>query len=187
MKTRTFLSLVLAVMTLPHLSAAEKAGASVQSIPLKDIDGKAASLKDYAGKVLLVVNVASKCGYTPQYEGLQALHEKYQAKGFSVLGFPCNDFGGQEPGTAEEIKTFCSSNYSVTFPLFEKLHVKGSEQHPLYAALTGPTSPVPGDVKWNFGKFLIGKKGEILKRWDSKTKPDDKELTDAIDAALAAK
>lgn len=187
MKTRTFLSLALAAMTLPSLPAADKGASSVQSIPLKDIDGKATSLKDYAGKVLLVVNVASKCGYTPQYEGLQALHTKYKDKGFSVLGFPCNDFGGQEPGSAEEIKSFCSSKFNVTFPLFEKLHVKGAEQHPLYAALTGPASPVPGDVKWNFGKFLIGKKGEILKRWDSKTKPDDRELTDAIEAALAAR
>ena len=159
----------------------------LQEIPLKDIDGKATTLKAYDGKVLLVVNVASKCGYTKQYTGLEALHQKYAAKGFSVLGFPCNDFGGQEPGTAEEIKTFCSTKFSVTFPLFEKLHVKGAEQHPLYTALTGKSSPVPGDVKWNFGKFLIGKDGKILKRWDSKTEPGDKELTEAVEAALAAK
>jgi glutathione peroxidase len=167
--------------------AQTKALTKVQKIALKDIDGKDTSLKDYAGKVLLVVNVASKCGYTKQYTGLEALHQKYKDKGFSVLGFPCNDFGGQEPGTAEEIKTFCSTKYSVTFPLFEKLHVKGAEQHPLYAELTGKSSPAPGDVKWNFGKFLIGKDGKILKRWDSGVTPDAKELTDAIDAALAAK
>ena len=160
---------------------------AIQEIPLETITGEPATLGGYGGQVLLVVNVASKCGYTKQYKGLEALHQKYAGKGFSVLGFPCNDFGGQEPGTAEEIKTFCSTNYSVTFPLFEKLHVKGAEQHPLYAALTGKSSPVPGDVKWNFGKFLIGKDGKILKRWDSKTEPDDKELTEAVEAAIAAK
>jgi len=187
MKTRSFLALGAAVLVASTVSAESPGAEKLQAIPLKDIDGKTTSLKDYAGKVLLIVNVASKCGYTPQYKGLEELHQKYSAKGFSVLGFPCNDFGGQEPGTAAEIKTFCSTKYSVTFPLFEKLHVKGAEQHPLYAALTGKSSPVPGDVKWNFGKFLIGKDGKILKRWDSKTTPDDAELAAAIEAALAAK
>ena len=187
MKIRSLLTLAAAALLAGTVSAQAPAAAKLQEIPLKDIDGKATSLKAYDGKVLLVVNVASKCGYTRQYTGLEALHQKYAAKGFSVLGFPCNDFGGQEPGTAEEIKTFCSTKYSVTFPLFEKLHVKGAEQHPLYAALTGKSSPVPGDVKWNFGKFLIGKDGKILKRWDSKTEPDDKELTEAVEAAIAAK
>ncbi len=186
MKTRSFLALTFTLLLAPAI-AAPPGGAALQAIPLKDIDGKDTSLKSYAGKVLLVVNVASKCGYTRQYAGLEALHQKYQGKGFSVLGFPCNDFGGQEPGTAEEIKTFCSTKYKVTFPLFEKLHVKGAEQHPLYAALTGKDSPVPGDVKWNFGKFLLGKDGSILKRWDSETEPDDKELVAAVEAALAAK
>jgi glutathione peroxidase len=186
MKTRTFLAIAAAAMLAPVI-AKEDAKSELQAIPLKDIDGKATSLKAYDGKVLLVVNVASNCGYTKQYTGLEALHQKYAAKGFSVLGFPCNDFGGQEPGTAEEIKKFCSTKYSVTFPLFEKLHVKGDEQHPLYAALTGKSSPVPGDVKWNFGKFLISKDGKILKRWDSKTAPDDKELIAAIEEAMAAK
>lgn len=187
MKTRSFLTIAGAVLLAATVSAQTPAPSKLQEIPLKDIDGKATTLKAYSGKVLLVVNVASKCGYTPQYEGLEKLHKAYEAKGFSVLGFPCNDFGAQEPGTAEEIKTFCATKYSVTFPLFEKLHVKGPEQHPLYAALTGKSSPVPGDVKWNFGKFLIGKDGAILKRWDSKTTPDDKELTAAIESALAAK
>ena len=187
MKTRSFLTLTMSTLFAAVAASAADAPPSLQEIPLKDIDGKATSLKAYAGKVLLVVNVASKCGYTKQYAGLEALHQKYAAKGFSVLGFPCNDFGGQEPGTAEEIKKFCSTEYNVTFPLFEKLHVKGAEQHPLYAALTGKSSPVPGDIKWNFGKFLIGKDGTILKRWDSKTTPDDGELADAIEAALAAK
>jgi glutathione peroxidase len=186
MKTRTFLSLLMASL-FAATATADTAATGLQTIPLKDIDGKETSLKAYAGKVLLVVNVASKCGYTSQYTGLEALHQKYKEKGFSVLGFPCNDFGGQEPGTAEDIKAFCSTKYKVSFPLFEKLHVKGAEQHPLYAALTGKSSPVPGEVKWNFGKFLIGKDGTILKRWDSKTTPDDKELVEAVEAAMAAK
>ena len=161
--------------------------ASLYEIPLKDINEKDASLKDYKGKVLLVVNVASHCGFTPQYQALEAVHRKYKSKGFAVLGFPCNDFGAQEPGTAEEIKKFCSEKYDVTFPLFSKLHVKGSEQHPLYAVLTGKDSPFPGDIKWNFGKFLIGKDGKILKRFESQTKPDAPEVLEAIEAALAAK
>jgi glutathione peroxidase len=157
------------------------------SIPLKDINGKDTSLKEYNGKVLLIVNVASKCGYTPQYKGLEATYKKYKDQGLVVLGFPCNDFGSQEPGSNEEIKTFCSDNYSVTFPLFDKLHVKGAQQHPLYTALSGKDSPYPGDVKWNFGKFLVGRDGKIVKRWDSAAKPESKEVTEAIEAALAAK
>jgi glutathione peroxidase len=160
---------------------------SLYDIPLKTLEGKPASLKEYQGKVLLIVNVASKCGYTRQYTGLEKLHQSLKGKGFTVLGFPCNDFGGQEPGTPEEIKTFCTTKYQVDFPLFEKLHVKGSEQHPLYGALTGPTSPTPGPVKWNFGKFLVGKDGTILKRFDSAVEPEAAELTKAIDDALAAK
>ena len=155
--------------------------------PLKDINGKATSLKAYEGKVLLIVNVASKCGLTPQYKGLEALHRHYQDKGFSVLGFPCNDFGAQEPGTNEEIKQFCSTKYDVSFPLFDKLHVKGPAQHQLYAMLTGKDATFPGDVKWNFGKFLIGRDGKVLKRFEPPVKPDAKEVTEAIEAALAAK
>src|SRR5262245_5419665 len=157
------------LLTTTLLAAATVFAAEMKSlydIPLKDIDGKAASLKPYQGKVILIVNVASKCGYTPQYTGLEATYRKFKNRGFTILGFPCNDFGAQEPGTNEEIKQFCSSKYEVTFPMFDKLHVKGPEQHPLYAALTGKDSPYPGDVKWNFGKFLIGRDGKILKRWD---------------------
>ena len=161
--------------------------ASLYDIPLKDIDGKATSLKKYQGKVVLIVNVASKCGYTPQYKGLEALQKKYKDKGFTVLGFPCNDFGAQEPGTNAEIKEFCDKTYSVTFPLFDKLHVKGPEQHPLYAALTGKNSPYPGDIKWNFNKFLISKDGKIVKRFESKATPESAEMTQAIEEALAAK
>ena len=163
------------------------ADAPLYDIPLKDIDGKDTSLKAHAGKPLLIVNVASKCGYTKQYAGLEEVWKKYQAQGLMVLGFPSNDFGGQEPGTNEEIKQFCSSKFAVTFPLFDKLHTKGPEQHPLYAALTGPASPVPGPVKWNFGKFLVGRDGKIIARYDSKVTPDAPELTQAIEAALAAK
>ena len=182
MKSILILSTVLIAMTLPALAAPKQA-----SIPIKDINGKETSLQDYQGKVLLVVNVASRCGYTPQYAGLEATHRRFKNKGLAVLGFPSNDFGAQEPGTNEEIKKFCTSKYDVTFPMFDKLHVKGAEQHPLYAALTGKESPFPGDVKWNFGKFLIGRDGTILKRWDSKTTPESKEISDAIEAALAAK
>lgn len=173
------------LLTMTALASA--AESPIQNISLKDIDGKDTSLKAYAGKTLLIVNVASRCGYTPQYDGLETLYKKYQAKGLVVLGFPCNDFGSQEPGTEEDIKQFCSSKFNVTFPLFGKLHVKGDEQHPLYAALTGPNSPAPGPVKWNFGKFLIGRDGKILSRYDSAVKPDSAELSTAIEAALAAK
>ncbi len=165
-------------------SAAEK---SVLDIPLKDIDGKDTSLKAYQGKVLLVVNVASRCGLTKQYKELQALHEKFKDQGFSVVGFPCNDFGAQEPGTNEEIKIFCTEKYNVSFPMFDKLHVKGEEQHPLYKALTGKDGAFPGDVKWNFGKFLIGKDDNPLQRFEPRTTPDDASVVSAIEKAIAAK
>jgi glutathione peroxidase len=137
--------------------------------------------------VLLVVNVASKCGLTPQYKALEAIHEKYKAQGFTVLGFPCNQFLGQEPGTNEEIKQFCSSKYNVSFPLFDKLEVNGPNRHPLYVALAGDGSPFPGNIKWNFGKFLVGRDGKILKRFEPRTTPDSPEVIEAIQAALAAK
>ena len=156
-------------------------------IPLKDIDGKSTSLKAYSGKVLLIVNVASKCGLTKQYTQLQALHDRFKDAGLVVLGFPCNDFGSQEPGTNDEIKTFCTEKYSVTFPMFDKLHVKGPDQHPLYKELTGEKGAFPGDVKWNFGKFLIGRDGKPLKRIEPRTTPDDPEVIAAIEAALKAK
>jgi glutathione peroxidase len=160
---------------------------SIYDIKLKDIDGKDTSLSAYKGKVLLIVNVASKCGLTPQYKALEAVHQKYKDKGFTVLGFPCNQFGAQEPGTNEEIKEFCSSKYHVTFPMFDKLDVNGSKRHPLYSALAGEKGAFPGDIKWNFGKFLVGRDGKILKRFEPKTAPDSKEVTEAIEAALAAK
>lgn len=161
--------------------------AAIHAIPLKDIEGRDTSLKAYAGKVILAVNVASRCGLTPQYSDLQALHEKYKDKGLVVVGFPCNDFGAQEPGTEAEVKEFCETKYRVTFPMMAKLHVKGPEQHPLYKALSGPDSPFPGDVKWNFGKFLIGRDGKILARFEPREKPDSEKIAQAIEAALAAK
>jgi glutathione peroxidase len=178
--------LILSALLLFQVVCAHAAD-SIYAISLKDIDGNSTSLKTYKGKVLLIVNVASQCGYTPQYAGLEALQKKYQDKGFSVLGFPCNQFGGQEPGTNEEIKQFCSSKYQVTFPLFDKIEVNGPNRHPLYLALAGKDSAFPGDIKWNFSKFLVGRDGKILKRFESKVKPDSAELTQAIESALAAK
>lgn len=161
---------------------------SLGEIPLKDIAGQATSLKAHAGKVLLIVNVASQCGATPQYGGLQALHEKYGPRGLVVMGFPCNDFGGQEPGTAAEIKQFCATNYKVTFPMFEKVRIaEGPGQHPLFTALTGKGSPLPGPVSWNFAKFLVGRDGKLAARFDTGTEPDDDALMKAIEKALAAK
>jgi glutathione peroxidase len=160
---------------------------NLYEIPLKDLEGKATSLKAYQGKVILVVNVASKCGNTPQYAGLEALYKQHKAAGLVVLGFPCNDFGAQEPGTNAQIQEFCEQNYGVTFPLFDKLHVKGQGQHPLYAALTGPDSPFPGEVTWNFGKFLVGRDGKVIGRFDPRTQPNDEKLVKAIEAALAAR
>lgn len=160
---------------------------SIYDLKLKDIDGKETSLKPYQGKVLLIVNVASKCGYTKQYDGLEAVYEKYKDKGLVVLGFPCNQFGGQEPGTNEEIKQFCSSNFKVTFPLFDKIEVNGANRHALYTVLAGKDSPFVGDIKWNFTKFLVRRDGRIVKRFESKVAPESAEMTNAIEAALGAK
>lgn len=182
----TMKKILLAAM-LAATTALAADSKSVLDIPLKDIDGKETSLAAYKGKVLLVVNVASKCGLTKQYDALQALHEKYKDAGLVVLGFPCNDFGAQEPGTNAEIKIFCMENYKVSFPMFDKIHVKGPEQHALYTALTGPEGAFPGNVKWNFGKFLIGRDGKPLQRFEPQTEPTDAELVTAIEAALAKK
>ncbi|MBB5353230.1 glutathione peroxidase [Haloferula luteola] len=158
--------------------------ADLAAIPFKTIEGKETSLAAYHGKVVLVVNTASKCGLTPQYEALEALYQRFKDQGLVVIGFPCNDFAGQEPGTADEIVTFCKTKYDVTFPLMEKIHVKGPEQHPLYTALTGKEGAFPGDVAWNFGKFLISKDGKPLQRFEPRTTPDSPEVTSAIEAAL---
>jgi glutathione peroxidase len=172
------------ILTLALGLAALAPAMDLQTIPLKDIDGKDTSLKAYEGKVVLVVNVASKCGLTKQYTALEALYDKYKDQGFVILGFPCNDFKGQEPGTEEEIKTFCSTKYDVSFPLFGKVKVLGADRHPLYEALTGEKGAFPGDVAWNFGKFLIGKDGKPLSRFEPRTTPDDASVVSAIEAAL---
>jgi len=179
--------LLTACCTLLMSAALFADDAKLYTIPLKDIDGKDTTLKTYAGKPLLIVNVASQCGFTKQYTGLEAVWRKFKDQGLVVLGFPSNDFGGQEPGTNEEIKQFCASKFDVTFPMFDKVQVKGDAQSPLYVALTGPESPVPGPVKWNFGKFLIGRDGKIIARYDSKVEPESPELTKAIEEALASK
>lgn len=155
---------------------------TIYEIPVKDIKGKDARLAEHEGRVLLVVNTASECGFTPQYAGLEALHNKFKHRGFSVLGFPSNDFGGQEPGTETEIQKFCELKFRVTFPMYAKLSVKGGEAHPLYAHLQkeGKT-----EVTWNFGKFLVGKSGKVLRYFPSKTAPDSKEIESAVEAALA--
>ena len=182
MKTTILIAAILCLQTIAAFAAD-----SIYNVPLKDIDGKATTLKPYQGKVMLIVNVASHCGYTPQYAGLETTYVKYEKQGLAVLGFPCNQFGAQEPGSNEEIKQFCTSKYNVTFPMFDKLDVNGDKRHPLYVMLAGKDSPFPGDIKWNFNKFLIGRDGKIIKRFDSKVKPDAPELTAAIEAALAAK
>jgi glutathione peroxidase len=177
----------LLLVTLFAATAAFAADTPLADIPLKDIEGKATSLKAFEGKVVLLVNVASHCGNTPQYAGLQSLYDQYKDKGLVVVGIPCNDFGAQEPGSNDEIKTFCSTKYKVTFPMMDKVHVKGKEQHPLYAALTGKEGAFPGDVKWNFGKFLIGRDGKPVKRIEPGVKPNDAQVVKAIESALAAK
>jgi len=150
------------------------------------IDGQDVDLNLYKGKVVLFVNVASKCGNTPQYEALESIYKKYKDQGFVVLGFPANNFLRQEPGTNEEIKQFCTLNYGVTFPMFAKISVKGKDQHPLYQFLTSEeTNPgFSGKVKWNFGKFLINKEGQVINRFTPKTKPDDTKVVEAIENAL---
>ncbi|MEV0647366.1 glutathione peroxidase [Phytomonospora sp. NPDC050363] len=155
-------------------------------IPLRTLDGEAASLADHKGKALLIVNVASRCGLTPQYGGLERLQERYAERGFSVLGFPCNQFGGQEPGSAEEIAEFCSATYGVTFPMFAKGDVNGDDRQPLYTELTATTDAdgAAGDVQWNFEKFLISPEGEIVGRFRPTVSPESDELVAAIEARL---
>jgi glutathione peroxidase len=152
---------------------------------MKTIDGKAVDLSKYEGRVVLMVNVASECGYTPQYAGLEELHKKYAAKGLSILGFPSNNFGGQEPGSDPQIANFCKQNYGVEFDMFSKITVLGKDQAPLYHYLT--THPkFPGQVEWNFEKFLIGRNGEVIGRFKSAIEPLSKQVTGAIEGALAA-
>lgn len=157
---------------------------NISKLSVKDIDGKIVNLSDYQGKVLLIVNVASYCGYTKQYSGLEAIYKKYKDKGFEILAFPCNQFGQQEPGTNEEIKSFCSSKFDVTFKLFDKVDVNGKDQSPLYSILTNNETTGKADIKWNFEKFLIDKNGNVVSRYASKVEPESKELTSAIENEL---
>jgi glutathione peroxidase len=161
---------------------------TLYDIPVKTLAGDDSSLGALAGKTLLVVNVASKCGLTPQYAALEALHERLAGRGFSVVGFPCNQFMGQEPGTAEEIEQFCSTTYGVTFPMFEKIEVNGDGRHPIYDQLTAvaDASGEAGDVQWNFEKFLLGPDGTVLARFRPRTVPDDPEVLAAIEKHLPA-
>lgn len=167
-------------------SGAGEKMSSIYDFSLKDIDHKEVNLSQYRGKVVLVVNVASRCGYTPQYEGLQKVYLKYKDRGFVILGFPANNFMGQEPGTDEEIKTFCSAKYNVTFPIFSKISVKGDDIHPLYKFLTSKeTNPeFGGDIKWNFSKFLVDKSGKIIARFEPKVTPESDPVIQAIEKAL---
>lgn len=177
---------------------------TLEQIPVRTIDGKDASLSDWSGKVRLVVNVASRCGLTPQYEGLEALYRKFAPRGFEILAFPANEFGAQEPGTEAEIKEFCSSKYDVSFPMFSKIVVKGSGQHPLYAALTSAkpealtlpgsdfraklegygVTPQPAEILWNFEKFLVGRSGDVVARFAPDVPPDAEILVTAIEREL---
>jgi glutathione peroxidase len=159
---------------------------SLYDIPLKSLSGDDTSLADQKGKAVLVVNVASKCGLTPQYEGLEKLHEQYADRGFAVVGFPCNQFGGQEPGSAEEIQEFCSTTYGVTFPLYEKVDVNGENRHPVYDILTAVPDDegTSGDIRWNFEKFLLSPDGEVVARFSPMVKPEDDKLIAAIESQL---
>lgn len=174
-----FITILIAFITLNHASsmAADKSAKnSIYDFKLKDIDGKTVDFSKYKGKVLLIVNVASKCGFTRQYSGLQELYLRYKSKGFEILAFPCNQFGGQEPGTNEEIKSFCTNKYDVSFPLFDKIDVNGDNQSPLYKFLKA-NQDVKDDVKWNFTKFLISKDGKTIKRYEPQTTPEDLDET----------
>ncbi len=161
------------------------AGSGLYGFILNSIDGKPVPLADYKGKVVLIVNVASRCGYTPQYTALEATYEKYKAQGFVILGFPANNFGAQEPGTNEEIKTFCTRKYNVSFPMFSKISVKGDDQAPLYNFLTKESGPgIAGDIKWNFTKFLVDRNGNVVQRFEPAVTPDSQEVTTAIEKQL---
>lgn len=157
---------------------------ALKDFTLKALDGTVLDLSAFEGKVVLFVNVASQCGLTPQYKGLEALYREYAARGFAVIGFPCNQFAGQEPGDATEIRQFCSLNYDVTFPLAEKIDVNGPGRHPLYVWLVGEGAAFPGDITWNFEKFLIGRDGEVKARFSPRTPPEDAAISESVESLL---
>ena len=176
LRTSFVLATVLLLTNVLH-------AASIYDFTLNSIDGKPVSLSEYKGKVLMLVNVASRCGYTPQYTGLESLYEKYKGQGFVILGIPANNFAGQEPGTNAEIKTFCKSKYAVTFPMMSKISVAGTDKAPLYQYLTS-NGKTGGEIQWNFTKFLIGRDGQILARFEPAVTPDDPNLNAAVEKAL---
>ena len=157
---------------------------NISDITVKDMDGNDIKLADYKGKVLLIVNVASKCGYTKQYKGLQEIYDKFNEQGFEILAFPCNQFGGQEPGTNEEIAEFCSANFGVTFKLFDKIDVNGNNRSPLYERLTNNQAVEKGDIKWNFEKFLIAKNGDVVARYSTKVEPTSSQIVSMLETEL---
>ncbi len=178
--------IVLSLISIVMIGFGANNPKSIYEFKMDNIDGKPVQLEKYKGKTILIVNVASKCGYTPQYEGLQALYEEYKDEGFVILGFPANNFKGQEPGSDEDIKQFCTLEYGVEFPMFSKVSVKGDDQAELFTYLTGLENPdFTGDIKWNFEKFLISKKGELKRRFRSSVKPQSKELVSAVEAELS--
>lgn len=202
MFNRIFITAVIAILQISFLSCSKTTSQNsgnktsevksegkkdlkknIYDISVKTMEGQEKNLSDYKGKVLLIVNVASECGYTPQYEGLENLYKKYKERGFEVLAFPSNDFGEQEPGTNDEIKAFCESQYNVTFPLFDKIKILGNEKSTLYERLTNNSEPM-GEVGWNFEKFLIDKDGNIAGRYKSKVKPESDEIVNAIESKL---
>ena len=160
------------------------AQSSLYDYKLETIDGESTTLTEHKGKVILMVNVASRCGFTRQYKGLEELYRKYNAKGLVICGFPCNQFGGQEPGTEDDIKSFCATKFGVTFPMYSKIKVNGPDRHPLYESIIGEKGPLKGNIKWNFGKILIGKDGVPIEKFGSMTSPSSKKLVKAIESAL---
>ena len=182
-------ALAWASLAIVWAEDAPKKPASVLDFRVKDIDGKDVDLARFRGKVLLIVNTASQCGYTPQYKDLEAIYAKYKGQGFEVLAFPANEFGFQEPGTDEQIKEFCSTNYKVSFPLFSKIVVGGKKTHPLYEFLTSNTTnpKFAGPIQWNFTKFLVNRKGEVIDRFPPEDNPSAAKVTGAIEKALAEK
>jgi glutathione peroxidase len=179
---RSGLLLGLGLLLTISLSAAT----NIYEFSLPSIDGHPLPLEQFKGKVILLVNVASQCGYTPQYSALEALYEKYKDRGFVILGFPANNFAGQEPGTNQEIKTFCSRKYSVSFPLYSKISVKGPDQAPLYHYLTQDTQrPFEGDIKWNFTKFLVDRRGQVVARFEPAVTPDSNQVVQQVEKLLA--
>jgi glutathione peroxidase len=181
-------SLAAALATVTALAGTPAEASSIYDFQVEDIEGRPVSLQEYRGKVLLIVNVASRCGFTYQYEGLEALYREYGGRGLVVLGFPANDFLGQEPGSNEQIKEFCTLNYAVSFPLFSKIHVKGRDAHPLYRFLTDKsTNPrFAGGITWNFNKFLIGRDGAMLDRFATKEEPGSEKVRQAVEQALGS-